>query len=236
MKKALPIVLLLISAVFLIIKLYKREKTKAMNDTLNSAFAHVNAIQSADTVFTKVYDFPKGIMIMNDHHKKEGLYDSNHSKVIIPMKYDEIDCFGGEDVVSFLQDKKYGFLDTLGNEIIPAMYDFVSAFEEGLAPVKLNGKWGYINKKNKNVIPIKYELAWPFYADRAAVKLNDKWGFIDHSGKYVITPIYDDVVFYFNEKYKKAKVGIKGKYIFIDKNGRFSGDTDGDFFNSGPAL
>ena len=58
-------------------------------------------------------------------------------------------------------DKKYGFIDKTGKEVIPIKYDNAWGFSEGLANVRLNNKWGFIDKTGKEVIPIKYN-----YADR----------------------------------------------------------------------
>lgn len=43
----------------------------------------------------------------------------------------------------------WGFIDTLGNEIIPCKYDFVTHFENNVATVLLNGKCKIIDKTEK---------------------------------------------------------------------------------------
>ena len=48
-------------------------------------------------------------------------------------------------------DKKYGFIDKTGKEVIPIKYDYAEGFSEGLAQVKLNNKWFYINQKGECV-------------------------------------------------------------------------------------
>ena len=49
-------------------------------------------------------------------------------------------------------DKKYGFIDKTGKEVIPIKYDYAHFFSKGLALVKLEGKWFYINPKGECVI------------------------------------------------------------------------------------
>lgn len=76
-----------------------------------------------------------------------------------------------------IAENKMGFADTLGNIIVPEIYDFVFPFDNGLALVNIGGhiesvdpsdpnceyhtwvggKWGMINKKGKVVKDIKYE-------------------------------------------------------------------------------
>ena len=45
---------------------------------------------------------------------------------------------------------KYGFIDRTGKLVIPAIYDMIGGFNEGLAKVRINGKHGFINPKDKN--------------------------------------------------------------------------------------
>lgn len=66
-------------------------------------------------------------------------------------------------------DRKWGFLDTAGNVIIPPRYDQVSAFSEGLAPVNADGKWGYIDTRDSVIIPFSYRAAWQFHSGVARV-------------------------------------------------------------------
>lgn len=66
-------------------------------------------------------------------------------------------------------------------------YDQVGMFNEGLAPVEINGNWGYINTKGEVVIPvnIKATFANAFYEGRALILDDDNDRFIDTEGKVV---------------------------------------------------
>lgn len=44
-------------------------------------------------------------------------------------------------------DKKWGFIDTTGNVVVPPKYNEVTNFNEGLARVRLGQKWGLIDTK-----------------------------------------------------------------------------------------
>lgn len=111
--------------------------------------------------------------------------------------------------------KKCGYKDENGNIVIPAKYDEVENFSEGLARVKINGKWGFIDKTDKLVIPAKYDKVFFFTEDLARVYINGKCGFIDKNGKMVIPAKYDGA-WTFSEGL--AGVRIKNKWGFIDKN------------------
>ncbi|MDY0075684.1 MAG: WG repeat-containing protein [Acholeplasmataceae bacterium] len=50
-----------------------------------------------------------------------------------------------------------GFINELGEQVIPLIYTGVRDFQEGLAAVKIGnfstGKWGYINVQGELIIP-----------------------------------------------------------------------------------
>ena len=51
----------------------------------------------------------------------------------------------------FWQNGKWGFIDKMGNVVIPFKCEEIWNFEDGLAYVRLNGKWVYIDKTGKVV-------------------------------------------------------------------------------------
>lgn len=112
-----------------------------------------------------------------------------------------------------------GFLDAYGNVAIPATFDEVWHFAEGLAPVEVSGKRGYINKNGKFVIEPAYDFARWFSEGLAVVRPdeNGKFGYIDKSGRMVIEPQYDSA-FDFSEEL--ARVKKDGETFYIDKQNR----------------
>ena len=80
---------------------------------------------------------------------------------------------------------KFGFIDKNGNPIIPAQYDMVKNFSEGVAAVQINQKFGFIDIHNKQIIPPRFDDAGAFDRGLALVSENSKIGYIDHSGKYI---------------------------------------------------
>ncbi len=85
----------------------------------------------------------------------------------------------------------WGFIDKMGNEVIPCEFESVGSFIEGLAVVQKNEKFGFINRRGVLVIPCIYENAMPFSEGHAAVqkKVSDRtamWGYIDKKGKTII--------------------------------------------------
>jgi len=77
-------------------------------------------------------------------------------KEIIPFgKYTYVDGFF-EGLAKVAANLKYGYIDTLGNEVIPLQYEDAWSFRKGFAEVKINGKNGLIDKTGKIVIEPKY--------------------------------------------------------------------------------
>lgn len=115
----------------------------------------------------------------------------------------------------YCDSSRYGF-KVDGVVVIPAKYDFVDEFVEGLALVRLNKRYGFIDKTGREVIPLKYEAAFRFCEGLANVKLNNKDGFIDKTGKEVIPLKYE---FAGNFSEGLACVLLNEKWRFIDKTG-----------------
>ena len=104
----------------------------------------------------------------------------------------------------FCKNEKYGFIDKMGNVIVPAKYDDVADFKEGRAWVANRGeddqfRCGYIDLEGKVVIPIKYKVSSVEGANKisfseglAALPLRTDeydspvYGYIDKMGNEVI--------------------------------------------------
>lgn len=121
---------------------------------------------------------------------------------------------------------KWGFINKSGVHTIPARYDEVSDFHEGLAAVKVKSSWGYVNKAGKVIIHPRFTTAGDFSEGFAAVSIHGRYGFIDKKGQFVIKPTYlvaDD--FYGGLAAVKAasKWGYINKKDVLVINPRFDG-------------
>jgi len=82
-------------------------------------------------------------------------------------------------------DKKWGFIDRIGDFVIPAQFESASFFSEGLAAVTVSGKTIFIKKDGKRAIELEYEEAYNFAEGLSAFKSEGKWGFIDNAIKFI---------------------------------------------------
>lgn len=87
-------------------------------------------------------------------------------------------------------NKRFGFLNEKGENVVQAKFEDGRLFSEGLAAVREHGKWGFIDKNGAVVIPATFEQAGSFRNGVATAALNNKFGIIDRSGKFVVQPTY----------------------------------------------
>lgn len=125
---------------------------------------------------------------------------------------------------------KFGFIDTSGNLVIPAIYDDARDFSEGLAAVNIGGssdeegllieggKWGYIDKSGQTVIDFHFDYVREFAEGLAYTIINlQQSGFIDKTGKLVM-PFRAEIVNDFKKDY--ATYQNNYDYGYIDKAGK----------------
>lgn len=96
-------------------------------------------------------------------------------------------------LVPFKSGTYQGFMNYDGEVIIPAIYDQVSMFKEGLSAVSKNGKFGFITKDNQVVIDFIYDDATDFEEGRSVVENNELFGMINRTGEEVIAIAFEDL-------------------------------------------
>jgi hypothetical protein len=73
----------------------------------------------------------------------------------------------------------------MGKIVIPAQFNGISRFSEGLAIVSINGKYGFIDRTGKIVISPQFDDTYGFSKGLAGVWIDGKLGYIDQTGKFV---------------------------------------------------
>ena len=135
-------------------------------------------------------------------NEKWGCLDLD-GNVVIPLKYDWIDPFGGDELSESKAqlNGKWGILNRNGDEIISCIYDEEIVFMNGMAFVSLNGKKGVIDKKGIDVIPCCYSYLKPFHNSSKLLKAAQSgvFGIIDISGSVIIPIIYDEIGELYND-------------------------------------
>ena len=116
------------------------------------------------------------------------------------------------------KDKKWGFIGTDGEVVIPLQYNEVGDFYEGLAYARINDKWGYIDKNNEVVITFQYDVAKQFLLDSAEVQNEGETYYIDKEGNIILLAEYDWMRL--DRSYDSSFLAKKNKESFyFDENG-----------------
>ncbi|MDR0436983.1 MAG: WG repeat-containing protein [Bacteroidales bacterium] len=174
---------------------------------------------------------------------KWGYRDKNTKAMVVPCKYDGAEWFqdglarvniGGVQSEPFspISGGKWGFVDKIGKEVVPLIYDWVDNRcdwrQETTIAARLNGKYGFVSKIGNVIIPFMYDNVRMADIDHGnsivffsegllAVQLNGKWGFIDQTGKEIISFKYGIAENFVNGL---AVVSFNGKNGLIDKTGK----------------
>ena len=117
-----------------------------------------------------------------------------------------------------------GLLNLKGEKIlqIPFFLSKLSVFSEGLInvfneksyPFKPDSsKGGYMDSAGKMVIDFQFDDVMPFYNGMAGVKINNKYGFINKNGEIIISPEYDFIRNFSNNRAIVSKKGIQSTLI-----------------------
>lgn len=155
------------------------------------------------TVDTKsgdcVYDLKTGKKISGPFNQigegsTSGGYGFGFSaKTLIKVSYKGADYKGFSDgMIKYYQSSlKGGYIDSTGKVAVPAKFEVVYRFSEGLARVSKYNRsakkteFAYINKKGELIIPFQYEAAEDFEKGKAFVTLDGRKIIIDKTGKEI---------------------------------------------------
>ena len=114
-----------------------------------------------------------------------------------------------------------GVIDSMGNIIVPCLYENTSLPSGNRVRVSKDGLLGYTDLQGAEVIPPRFTRAGDFIEDCAAVYIEMDSQiyatFIDTLGNYIFEPKYQNVL-YFQDGY--APVQQHGKWGVVDRRGR----------------
>lgn len=145
---------------------------------------------------------------------------------IVPLIYDKANMLyykfvnGICKVAKFERGYGYGYIDSIGNEIIPCSYLYLGEEHDGLiaAVRKVNLGQMYLNRKGDVILNLDSIKGIPrdFHNGLALIRKNGRYGYIDKEGKIVIPVEYMYGTDFFNGF---ANVSIGAKKFSVDVNG-----------------
>ena len=121
-----------------------------------------------------------------------GVVDSKGNVVVPSDKYSFVGRYNnGLAQAQNKKTKKWGFIDRMGNEVIPCTWRSVGIFNENFACVQDdNRKCGYVDRNGKLVIPCTWDEGWPFHEKLAKVQKDGKFGMIAPNGVVIIPCVW----------------------------------------------
>ena len=122
-----------------------------------------------------------------------------------------------EGAVGVKKDGKYGFIDRLGQVIVPFGFEWVGPFREGCAIVRVGKTFGMIDKTGKFIIPADWDSLTEMSCGALTGVANGKWYVIKKDGGTVEIRGADSVST-FSDGLAMVRIGNKAGYI----------DRDGD--------
>ncbi len=181
------------------VEYYEFVKNKAIIKIIQDDFVQCYCI---DTKGNLLFKFPKNthtfrieneniFIVTNYDNYTEALFDVN-GKQLTDFKYSHIvDTEEKLFKVQNSENKKWGYINLEGEEIIPCIYDNAyDYFFDGLAIVYLNGKRGAINTNGDVVIPINYnKLDFCSEGYIVATDTNYNQFIIDKKNNVIIPPV-----------------------------------------------
>lgn len=128
---------------------------------------------------------------------KKGLYGfiDKYNTMVIPPLFQGSDIQFSEGLCA-VWDNGYGYIDSIGNLVIPHEFDLGEHFTDGLAvfkPKDKNKQYGYIDKTGRTIIEPIFTSADNFENGLASVTIGKgynqfKYGIIDKKGNYIWEP------------------------------------------------
>jgi hypothetical protein len=161
-------------------------------------------------IYRSIDLLPNGMVRVSDDKRKKGFLNLK-TGFTIPCAYQKTYLFK-EGLCMVKKNDLWGFIDSLGKEVIPCEYGKVipeevenaptfnegsflnyriDEFSEGLAVVVKNNKHGFIDKKGSVIVPFIFDRAYGFHNGFSWVKKGTKWGMINRNGIEMIPCVYD---------------------------------------------
>jgi hypothetical protein len=77
-----------------------------------------------------------------------------------------------------------------GSIAVPPRYDWVGAFSDGRAAVRLNGLYGFVDEDGREIVTPQYRVVDDYHFGFAQVDIDGKSALIDRDGKMAMPPKY----------------------------------------------
>lgn len=145
-----------------------------------------------------------------------GIVDDK-GNIMIPLNYEEIERFNGQNKTVVKYKGKYGLIDSNNTIVLPLENEYIESYkDEKYYIIKKKDKTGIVDYNFKTIFNFVYQDISPCTynkENRFIVRQNDKYGVIDRFGKVIIP-------FEYSEMSNWVEYGPGSDYHFVTKNNK----------------
>ena len=148
------------------------ESCKRIITVKNKRYGEIDRIGNTivKPVYSMIDNYNDGIAIIKDYDGYSLI--NTYGCFVTEERYDLIVKTKVKGIYLAKKNNKYGYINHLGEVIIPLMYDYVGDYSD-LITVANNDKYGFINNENKLVVDTIYDNVYGFKEGYAWVMKND---------------------------------------------------------------
>ncbi|PAE36654.1 WG repeat-containing protein [Bacillus sp. 7884-1] len=181
-------------------------------------------------IYSSIYPFSDGLAIVDEEDKGYRIIDET-GKILTDKTY-PFTYFGAfhehrlvfQDFVN-RKEFLYGYLDSNGEIVIPAQYNYAHDFHEGKAIVGLkDGTSALIGLNGERLRTYPFERMGPLSEGLISLRKTDqdKSGYVNEEGMVVIPPVYSSAMLFENGRaIVNTSENYKNQYGLIDQTGAF---------------
>lgn len=149
---------------------------------------------------------------------KSAIYDADGKPVSNFLSGLVYDCNDGICLVQDEKTRKFGYTESSGKIITPAILDYGEGFSEGYAKISKGGNWEFIDRNGKTIITVNDSDFGSFSGETFWKKQHSLYGYQDIQGQWIIEPTLSHA-----ENLKKgiAVIVKEGKFGLVGKYGKF---------------
>lgn len=139
--------------------------------------------------FESAGPFREGVLCVVRHGQQQFL--DRRGNVLFENRWDYISEISVGGRVCFSSRGKMGYVDTAGNEVVPAIYVKAAFYSEGIAIVEEEKTKKAINLKGTVLFQSDFDWIGEFKNGLARFRSRNKYGFINTKGQVVISNVFE---------------------------------------------
>ena len=137
-----------------------------------------------------VSSWGSGVFTFHDVSGKHGGIVIAQTRTAFEPSYEILGEFS--DGLALIEDKnRYGYINTEGKIVLPAVWDHAVSFENGKAWGEKRGKRYALDTEGHETLFPAWDMGYSFHEGLASVQRNGLYGFVDEAGTTVIEPVWE---------------------------------------------